>query len=147
MKVKECMSSNVVCVRSETTVSETAKLMMDEHVGCIPVCDTNKRVVGLITDRDLVLRTIACNKDPNTTPISEVMTTNVCNVTPESSVSEASRIMSDWQVRRVPVIEENQIVGIITVGDLANNKEVNANNVGGTVKRICSCANNPKNAE
>ncbi|MCL2354902.1 MAG: CBS domain-containing protein [Oscillospiraceae bacterium] len=72
MKVKECMSNNVTCGSPDWTISEVAKLMMEEHIGCMPICDTSKKVVGLITDRDLVLRTIAVGKDPNTTPISEV---------------------------------------------------------------------------
>ncbi|MCL2354903.1 MAG: CBS domain-containing protein [Oscillospiraceae bacterium] len=75
------------------------------------------------------------------------MTTKVYNVSPDSEVSEASKIMCEWQIRRVPVIENNQIVGIITIGDLANNREVNSNIVGGTVKGICNCKDHPKNAE
>ncbi|MCL2383671.1 MAG: CBS domain-containing protein [Oscillospiraceae bacterium] len=147
MKVKECMSSNVVWVKPEWLIKDVAKLMMEEHVGCIPVCNESKKLVGLVTDRDLVLRTIACNKDPATTPVSEVMSTGIYNVTPESEVSEASKIMCDCQVRRVPVIEENQIVGIITMGDLANNREVNTNIVAGTVKGICECGDGAKHAE
>ena len=146
MKVKECMSSNVVWVKPDSTVKEVAKLMQEEHVGCIPVCDNNKKVMGLITDRDLVLRTIANSKCVETTPISEVMTTKVHNVAPDSEVSEASKIMSAQQVRRIPVVESNQIVGMITVGDLANNNEVNTSTVGGTVKGICD-DDGGKNAE
>ena len=145
MKVKECMSNNVVCANPGWTVKETAKLMEKERVGCVPVCDDSKKIVGLVTDRDLVLRTIACNKDPNTTPISEVMTTEICKISPDSEVSEAGKVMSKWQVRRVPVIEDNQIVGIITVGDLANHGEVSSNIVGGTFKGICNHDHQPRN--
>ena len=145
MKVKECMCNEVSCVNPETTINQVAKVMQEKHVGCIPVCDTNKNVVGLITDRDIVLRGVACNKDLNTTPISEIMTTKVFSVEPEEEVTKASQIMCDCQIKRVPVIENDIIVGIITLGDLANNKGVNGSQVNSTVEGICRCGNNTKN--
>ena len=147
MKVKECMTDKISFAKPEATVKEVATLMMDEHVGCIPICDNNKKIVGLVTDRDLILRTIACDKNPSTTPVSEVMTTKVYNVAPDSEISEASKIMCDYQVKRVPVIEDDQIVGIITVGDLANNQSITSNDVGDTVEKICKCDGNAKNSE
>ena len=145
MKVKDCMCENVSCVKPETTLSDVAKMMQQQHVGCVPVCDTNKKIVGLITDRDIVLRGVACNKNTNTTPVSEVMTTAVYTVTPDAEVAEASKIMCDCQIKRVPVTENNTIVGIITLGDLANNEGVNSNQVYNTVEGICRCGTNTKN--
>ena len=62
MKVKDCMCENVWCVKPETKINEIAKLMMENHVGCIPVCDNNNCICGILTDRDIILRTVACNK-------------------------------------------------------------------------------------
>lgn len=145
MKVKDCMCNNVACVTPQTTLSDVAKMMQTEHVGCIPVCDANKTVVGLVTDRDIVLRGVACSKNTNTTPVSEVMTTKVYTVAPDAEVTEASKIMCDCQVKRVPVIENDTIVGIITLGDLANNGQVNGTQVYTTVEGICKCGDDTKN--
>lgn len=147
MKVKECMCTDVASVNPNTTVCDVAKIMLDKHVGCIPVCNENNNVVGLVTDRDLILRTLACEKDIKQTPVSEVMTTKVFNVAPEAEVSEAEKIMCDCQIRRVPVVENDVLVGIITVGDLANNKNISSQDVSNTVEQICKCDNNAKNAE
>lgn len=147
MKVKECMCTDVACVKPETTICDVAKLMLNKHVGCIPVCDNNKNVVGLVTDRDLTLRSLACEKDIKQTPVSEIMTTKIFNVSPDAEVSEAEKIMCDCQIRRVPVVENDVLVGIITVGDLANNQNVTHNEVSNTVEKICKCGENSKNAE
>ncbi len=146
MKVRECMCNEVACVNPNSTISDVAKLMLDRHVGCIPVCD-NDKVVGLVTDRDLILRSLACEKDIKKTPVSEVMTTKVFNVSPDAEVSEARKIMCDCQIRRVPVIENDMLVGIITLGDLANNQNVTSQEVSDTVEGICKCHQNSKNAE
>lgn len=148
MKVKECMSLNVCYCNPESTVKEAAKLMCDNHVGCIPVCDNSKNVVGVLTDRDVILRTIACDKDATTTPVSEIMTCKVCCCTPETDINEATKLMSDKQIRRIPVVQNNQIVGILTLGDLANSDtQVGAREVCNTLENICNCSSNAKNAE
>ena len=147
MKVKECMCNDVSCVKPEAKVCEVAKLMLDKHVGCIPVCNENNNIVGLVTDRDLILRTLACEKDIKQTPVSEVMTTKVFNIAPDAEVSEAEKIMCDCQIRREPVVEIDVLVGIITVGDLANNKTISSQDVSNTVEQICKCGDNSKNAK
>ena len=147
MKVKECMCKEVACVNPNQTVCDVAKLMLNKHVGCIPVCDDDKNVVGLVTDRDLILRSLACEKDIKQTPVSEIMTTKVYNVSPDAEVSEASKIMCECQIRRVPVVENETLVGIITLGDLANNQNVSSQEVSNTVEGICKCGQNTKNAE
>lgn len=147
MKVKECMCSEVACVNPNSTICDVAKVMLNKHVGCIPVCDNNKKVVGLVTDRDLILRSIACGKNIKQTPVSEIMTTKVFDVAPDAEVSEAEKIMCECQVRRVPVVENDVLVGIITVGDLAKNQNISSEEVSNTVEQICNCNQNPKNAE
>ena len=119
--------------------------MSDKHVGCIPVCDNTQNVVGLVTDRDIILRGIACNKDVNTTPVSDIMTTKVCCCNPNTDITEAERLMSENQVKRIPVVDNNKIVGILTLGDLSANTQVSDKSVSDTLNNICSC--NEKNAE
>ena len=121
--------------------------MLNKHIGCVPVCNANKNIVGLVTDRDIILRTLACEKDIKQTPVSEVMTTNVYKTTPEADTTDVSKIMCDCQVRRVPVVENEQLIGIITLGDLANNKNVTPEEVTITVEGICKCGDNAQNAE
>lgn len=148
MKVKECMSLNVCYCNPSNTVKDAAKMMCDNHVGCIPVCDDNKNIVGVLTDRDVILRAVACDKDANTTKVSDVMTCKVCCCTPETDVNEATKMMSNLQIRRIPVMQDNQIVGILTLGDLANHDgKVGAKEVCNTLENICDCNPKAKNAE
>lgn len=145
MKVKECMSLDVCCSKPEDTVYNVAKKMNEYHVGSIPICDADKNVVGIITDRDITLRCVACGKDANTTPISEVMTTNVCCCGCDTEMQEATQLMVDMQVRRIPVLDNDKIIGILTVGDLANSQNVPAKDVADTVEHICNCGHHAKN--
>ena len=145
MKVKDCMCHEVAYLTPESTIEDCAKLMCNKHVGCIPVCDNTKTIVGLVTDRDVILRSIACDKDIKNTPISDIMTCKVCCCSPEE-VNEAEKKMSDEQIRRLPVVDENnKIIGIITLGDLCANQNVNTEDVCQTLENICGC--NDKNAE
>ena len=149
MKVKDCMSKKVCFCTPSSNIKDVAKLMCDNHVGCIPVCDDTNAVVGVVTDRDIILRTIACDKEACKTVTSDVMTTKVCCCNPETSVEEATKLMSDLQIRRLPVCDENNhIVGILSLGDLAHHdKEVGIQEVCTTLENICQCTQNPKNAE
>ena len=146
MKVKDCMSNEVCYCTSKDSVSQAAKLMCENHVGCIPVCDENNCVVGVLTDRDIILRSIACDKDVKQTPVTEIMTSNVCCCNCDTDIEEATKMMSDLQIRRLPVLENNKIVGILTIGDLTNSQHVSGKQVYDTVECICNKQNN-KNAE
>lgn len=145
MKVKECMCTQVSCVNPEVKIKDVAKLMLNNHIGCVPVCDNNKQVIGLVTDRDLILRSVAEEKDIAQTPVREVMTTKVYNISPEADIQEATQLMCDCQIRRIPVVDNNVIVGIITLGDLANTNSVNTTQVGNTVEGVCKCGHHAKN--
>ena len=147
MKVKDCMQKDVQYVTPETTVQDVAKLMQNKHIGCVAVCNKNKNLVGLVTDRDLILRSLACEKDIKETPVSEVMTTNIYKTTPEAESQEVVRIMCDSQVRRVPVIENGTLVGIVTLGDLANNNKINNQEAYSALDGICKCGKDAQNAE
>ena len=145
MKVKDCMCKEVVFVKPDCDTEECAKLMCQNHIGCIPVCDDSKKVVGLVTDRDILLRTIGCGKEIKHTPISDIMTCNVTCCTQDQEVKDAEKMMGTNQVRRIPVMENNKIVGILTLGDLAKNKEINPEGIYATLENICDC--DKKNAE
>lgn len=146
MKVKDCMCQNVYCVKPETKINEIAKLMSENHIGCIPVCDNNNCICGILTDRDILLRTVACNKDINTTTASEIMSTNVCTCKEDDDMVNAENKMSNHQIRRLPVCDENNhVIGILTLGDLAqNDTELGKQEVCTTINNICDC-NNHKN--
>jgi len=118
MKVKDIMTKNVASVKPDASVSEAAGLMQRYNVGSIPVCDDNG-VVGIVTDRDIVMRNVTVGSDPRSTPVSSIMTTNVTTVSPDTDVDELGVIMSQKQVRRVPVVDNNNLVGIVALGDLA----------------------------
>ena len=145
MKVKDCMCEDVCTIKPESTLKEVAKMMSEKHIGCMPVCDNNNCVCGIITDRDLVLRGIACNKDINNTKVSDIMTCNVCSCSETDDITNAETKMGQKQIRRLPVCDENnKIVGILTIGDLAN-KKINKEELSTTLEDICNCNGNQNN--
>ncbi len=145
MKIKDCMCNEVWCMTPDKTVKECATLMSNKHIGCVPICDNSQNLVGLVTDRDIILRAVACNKDVNTTPVSEIMTCNVCSCSSDSDVTDAEDLMSENQVKRIPIIDNNKVVGILTLGDLCTNEQIDEEEVNCTLNNICGC--NDKNAE
>lgn len=118
MKVKDVMTKNVAYVNPTASIADTAKLMQQHNVGSIPVCDQNG-VVGIVTDRDIVVRTVAYNKNPQQTPVTDVMSTQVTTVSPDMDMKDVTRKMAASQIRRVPVVENNSLVGIVALGDVA----------------------------
>lgn len=146
MKVKDCMCGEVCCVKPDTKVYEIAKLMGQNHIGCVPVCDDKNCLVGIITDRDIILRSIANDKDVKSTKASEIMTTNVCTCNENEDISDAENKMAQNQIRRIPVIDNNKVIGILTLGDLARyNEKTGENNFCNTVEDICECGGQAKN--
>lgn len=145
MRVKDCMCNNVVWSTPDTTVRDCARIMGEQHIGSMPVCNQNQNVVGFVTDRDILLRAVACDKDLNNTKVSDIMTTNVCCCDVDHDIDEATDLMCQNQIRRLPVIENNKIVGIVTLGDLAMNDGITYGCVGRTYEHICN--RNNKNAE
>ena len=147
MKISECMSKDVCFVKPDCNIYDAARIMCENHIGCIPVCDEQKSVVGIITDRDILLRVVACNKETKTTPVSEIMTTNVYTCNPEKEITEAQNLMAQNQIRRIPVVDNaKKIVGILTMGDLAkNDKKIGQQNVSTTIENICNCQGSTKN--
>lgn len=145
MKVNECMCHDVLWVNPDTTVCECANLMAEYKIGCIPVCDTNQKVVGMITDRDILLRTVCCDKDAKNTPASDIMTTNVCCCESNEYIGTAEKLMASNQVRRLPITENGKIVGILSIGDISRNPHTDKESFVITFDNICKGGNRNNN--
>ena len=145
MKAKECMCENVCYCTPETTISDVAKIMNEYKVGCVPVCDNQNCVVGILTDRDIILRSVACGKDANTTHVSEIMTCNTTCCDCNDDIGSITECMGKTGVRRIPVTEKGKLVGMLTIGDLAKHQNVSQECVGNTLENICNC--NHQNAQ
>jgi CBS domain-containing protein len=116
-QLREIMTTDVASVSPQDPVTQAAMLMKQHNVGIIPVVE-NGMLKGVVTDRDVVLRAVA-DQQPNRT-VAEVMTNqHLVTGTPDMSVDEASQLMARHQIRRLPVVENNQLVGIVALGDLA----------------------------
>ena len=119
MKVRELMTEEVATVTLATTLNEVASKMKQEDTGAIPVLDED-RLVGIVTDRDIVIRCIAEGKDPGSARVNEVMTKSVRKVNEDATVKEVLTMMSSSEIRRVPVVNDrDEIVGIVSIGDIA----------------------------
>jgi len=119
MKVSEIMTADVVTASPETTLDEVARLMRQENVGSIPVVDEVGDLSGIVTDRDIVVRAIAAGRDPAGCTAGEVLSEKCEIIDPESSVEEAAEVLAREQIRRLPVVKEGRLVGIISIGDIA----------------------------
>jgi len=119
MKVSEVMSKQIECTRPDASDEEAAARMKALDVGSLPVCD-NDRIIGIVTDRDIVVRAIAEGRNPKTTTVQETMSGHPVFCFEDQDVQEASRIMKDKQIRRLMVLNRNKrLVGMLSLGDLA----------------------------
>ena len=117
--IRAVMTPDPVCVSESDSIREVARIMAREDTGVVPVVD-GKKIIGMITDRDIVVRLVAEGKDPSNAHVNEAMTKNVRAVKETDSVNDAINVMSSSQVRRVPVVNDrNEIVGIVSMKDLA----------------------------
>ena len=139
MKVKECMCSDVCYCTPDTKISDVAKMMNEKHVGCVPICNSDDCVVGILTDRDIILRSVACGKDPKNTNVSEIMTCNTTCCDSDEDISNITKKMGETGIRRIPVTEDGKLVGILTIGDFAKHKNISCECVGSTFENICRC--------
>lgn len=118
MNVSDIMSPHIVSIRQDEPVSAAARLLTRHGLGSLPVCGADGRLRGIVTDRDIVLRCVAADEDPQSMKISEIMSRGVCCVSPDDSVESAAGIMSREQVRRLPVVENGRPVGVISICDM-----------------------------
>lgn len=122
-QLRNIMSSNVFTVNETQAVQEAAALMSEHNIGAIPVVNNTGQMVGIITDRDITLRSTA-QSEATQTPVSQVMTAQqVVQGTPEMDVNQAAQLMANQQIRRLPVVENDQVVGMVALGDLAVNNQ------------------------
>lgn len=117
VNVKQVMSTSCQTLKPEDNVYQAAVLMKEQGIGFVPIVDQG-RVVGAVTDRDIVVRGVAA-KQPNSASVKDVMSQQIVSVNSAMSSEEAAQVMSEHQVRRLPVIDGDQLVGIISLGDLA----------------------------
>ena len=116
--IRDVMTQNPECVSGDTTVADAAKLMRDKDFGGVLSMDGDE-VSGFLTDRDIAVRVVAEGKDPTSTAVSEVATTDLHTLSPDDSVEDAIELVRKHNVRRVPVVEDAKPVGIVSIGDLA----------------------------
>ena len=133
MKVRELMTTEPITVETKATLGEVATLMKQKDCGSIPVVE-GRRLVGIVTDRDIVVRGVAAGKDPKTQRVSEVMSADPVTVGPDDDVTDAEKKMADRQIRRLPVVEGGKLVGIIVTAQIA--RAGNERKVGETLKEI-----------
>jgi len=125
MKAKDIMSTDVVCVSRDDTVEHAAQLMEQNDIGAIPVCD-GSRVVGIVTDRDITVRSVGEGGDGHQT-VGQIMTPNPVVANPDMDVHEVARMMSDHQVRRIPIVQQGSLVGIVSLGDISTEPQLEDN--------------------
>jgi len=122
MLVKDVMTADPACCTADTPLQEVAKMMLDNDCGCIPVVDgeDSMKPVGMITDRDITIRTVAEGRNPLDLSASEAMTVNAVTVTPETTIEECCNLMEGNLVRRIAVVDENgSCCGMVAQADIA----------------------------
>ena len=119
MQVRDLMNPSVVSITPGESAALAARLLSRHNVGSLPVCGEDGGLRGIVTDRDIVLRCVAAEEDPGKTQVKDIMTRNCAVVSPEDDAREAARLMAEKQVRRLPVLEGNSVVGMVSLGDLA----------------------------
>jgi CBS domain-containing protein len=117
-QIRELMTPNPVALPGTASVHETARAMRDAQIGDVIVIENNQ-VCGIVTDRDIVVRILAETRDPATTTLADICSHSIVTVTPTESVEEAVRLMRTHAIRRLPVVDGGQAVGIVSLGDLA----------------------------
>lgn len=136
--VREAMTKNPRSIGTADSVVEAARLMRDEHVGSLPVVEDG-RLVGMITDRDIAIRIVAEGADPESVNVGDVASRRVVTAEPDQDLDEARRLMGQHQVRRLPVVEEDELVGILAQADVT--REEDAEEVGEMVEAISEPSN------
>ena len=132
MDIRDVMTPNPRTVTPDDSIESAARIMRDEDTGAVPVVQ-NGRPIGMVTDRDIVIRAVADGGANRT--VREVVTDRLVSVSPETSTREAAELMSAHQIRRLPVVENDRLVGIVSLGDLAV-KEAKDRRVGDTLQSI-----------
>lgn len=132
MKIREVMTKPVIRIGADETVEVAARTLAHYNIGALPVCGSDGRLQGLVTDRDLVTRCIAAGKNPGLTKVSQVMSGSVVGIEPDLETGDAAEIMGRRQIRRLPVLENEKLCGMVSLGDLTR-VEANTGDVLGQI--------------
>lgn len=132
----EIMHTGATCVGEHETLTAAAQHMHDLGVGALPICGDDDRLHGMITDRDIAIKCIAGGLDPNTTTAGELAQGNTYYVDADASIEDMLNVMEEHQIRRLPVIEEHRLVGIVSEADIARHLPEHA--IAHFVRAICS---------
>ncbi|MCA4133959.1 CBS domain-containing protein [Arthrobacter sp. M4] len=119
--VREFMTTNAQCIREDQTLMDAAVLMRDQDFGSLPICGSDGKLKGFITDRDIVLKCVAEGLDARSTLARDLAQGKPYWIDADANVDDAIRVMEEHQVRRLPVISDHKLVGIISQGDIARN--------------------------
>ena len=118
--VRDLMTRNPTVVSDRDSIRDVARIMKDQDTGVVPVCEGNK-IIGLVTDRDIVVRLIADGKDPLNASVNDVMTKSIRKIHEDATVDDVLSLMSSSEIRRVPVVNKNdELVGIVSIGDISS---------------------------
>jgi CBS domain-containing protein len=123
MKVRDVMTDAVIRINPDESVSVAARTLEHYNIGVLPVCGYDGKVCGVVTDRDLVTRCLAAGRSPAVTPVRDVMTQQVVSVKPDMDTGAAAHLMGRRQIRRLPVMENGRLCGMVSLGDLARREE------------------------
>lgn len=123
MKVRDIMTNQVISVAPGESVDVAARTLTHYNIGALPVCGTDGKLCGLVTDRDLVTRCLASGRTPAQTTVREVMSREVRVAQPDMDAAVAAHLMGSRQVRRLPVVENGKLCGMLSLGDLAKREE------------------------
>ncbi len=123
MKLREIMSQQVVRIHPEESVAVAARTLTHYNIGILPVCGNDGRLRGVVTDRDIVTRCLAAGRSPEETTVEQVMTSKIVTVRPDMDTSVAATLMGSRQIRRLPVMENGKLLGMVSLGDLARKEE------------------------
>jgi len=133
--VRDAMTENPRSIGASASVVEAARLMRDEHIGSLPITD-DEELVGMITDRDITTRVVAEAADPKMTSVGDVVSRDLISVEPDENLEEAVQLMASHQVRRLPVVENGRLVGIVAQADVALTLRENEQRTGELVEAI-----------
>lgn len=122
MRVRDLMSKSVVTIAPEESAALAARLLSRHELGSLPICAADGTLVGIVTDRDIVTRCVAAGEEPGRVPVRDIMSPAPSVITPETPISDAARLMAQRQVRRLPVVEQGHVVGMLSLGDLARSR-------------------------
>ena len=137
MEIREIMTQPAISIHLDESAEVAARTLTHYNIGILPVCGKDGKICGLVTDRDLVTRCMASGKTPAQTKVREIMTTGVTSVTPNMEAGAAAQLMGSHQVRRLPVIENGILQGMVSLGDLAKRPE-STDNAAGALTKISS---------